>query len=239
MTKQLVLCLMACMLAIAPGCSKRTKNLASQERNLRASGIGLATAGSIMTAGGAAASFAPLIIAGPSCIFFGPAFAAIIIGVPVGVAGLASCGTGVYMLVKGIDNLARAKQIRRMQAKEAAQQRKLAEESTAHDNEETIRETVLSQEQIENEQKKHRVRGIALTTVAPFGMVAGAALANAAFVCGEGSIIGGAILFGAGVCCLGQGIHDLAKAKTLRRIQMKEAAQQRKLQRELDKVQTI
>jgi hypothetical protein len=96
-------------------------------------------------------------------------------------------------------------------------------------------------EQLEQDQAKYKTRGIALTATAPVAMVGGAVgvkvglLACNAFSNHAGAIgftVAAGILCGTGVYMLGQGIHDLAKAKKIKRMRMKEEAQARRLARQ-------
>lgn len=101
---------------------------------------------------------------------------------------------------------------------------------------------ILNPEQLEQDRKHYAKRGIALIATSPLPLGAGgfaAALAAETFhfhcltrEIGIPMIIVSALALGGGIYMLGQGIHDLAKAKKLRRIQMKAAAQQRRLERE-------
>lgn len=103
---------------------------------------------------------------------------------------------------------------------------------------------ILNPEQLEQDRKHYATRGIGLTTGGSIATVAGGATAGffGAFM-PLGIRYGlfkpviftavGVVVLGGGVYMLGQGIHDLAKAKKLRRIQMKDAAQKRRLEREM------
>lgn len=94
------------------------------------------------------------------------------------------------------------------------------------------RETTEEQLSHEAERKKYKTRGIVLTATAPLGILYGVSMTGVGVHLPEapGILFGGVVLLGVSTFLLGQGIHDLAKAKKLRRIQMKEAAQKRKLE---------
>lgn len=95
--------------------------------------------------------------------------------------------------------------------------------------------------ELEHESKKLQTRGIVLTVTSPvvigaglfgftYGGVQVALFANP-FIFGTIAIVGIGAMVG-GFYMLGQGIHDLAKSKRLRRMRMKEEALERKRLRE-------
>lgn len=144
MTKQLLLCLAAATLVIAPGCGKRTnptyreitqvtpyweekveildpEQLEKDRSKLKKRGIILTATAPIVAASGVGASYAILSACPYSHIGVG-IFAALIL-CPLTIGG------GIYMLGQGIHDLAKAKKLRRIQMKDAAQKRQAAREA--------------------------------------------------------------------------------------------------------------
>ena len=96
----------------------------------------------------------------------------------------------------------------------------------------------MTTEQIEHERQKHKTRAIALLTAGSISWLGGAVCLNAStFVhtwTGAIALLTVGVITGyAGIYMVFQGVHDLACAKQIRRMQMREAAQQRKLERAL------